>query len=304
MYEYRHLDTPWVCGPMMGELDALVELRILRTKLEQLHQTEEVAPLMSDQVTPNMSLIDEAAQDLRTRMAEQQKRMEADAFLEHRNILPASAINAAPMSLAKPVEVTRPMRLTVDNTVAGGATEKIDIFIPNDFDTSKWGILQRAAVAKLDPKSSWSKEALPTIINAIVYAEKNKLSFEEGDVYMVAGRLEKTAKARIKQAMQSGLVEYYNINTELGEKRTVPYRSGTLTGQIETHYMTTTVVVKLKAWKEPCSPYIATFDEWFNGSNPNWRERPRYMLELNALGHALERAARPSGVDSDEAPPV
>ena len=48
--------------------------------------------------------------------------------------------------------------------------------------------------------------------------------------------------------------------------------------------------------------YETTLSEWFHGPNPNWINRPQYMLRRNALSKALEEVA-PMGIEADEAPP-
>lgn len=175
------------------------------------------------------------------------------------------------------------------------------VAIPNDVDFKEWGILQRAAVAKSDVNSPWYEQQLTTIINAIVYAERLGLSFEEGDVYVVEGKIAMTAKARRKRGLSSGKVLGFTVKTEELEDMKVQYVVRQTQQTWEGKNLKTTVTMKIDGWDEPLV-YETTLKEWFKGSNPNWRDRPRYMLEENAIGHAMDRIV-PAGFSTEEAPP-
>jgi hypothetical protein len=173
-------------------------------------------------------------------------------------------------------------------------------------------IIQRAMLAKCDPCSKWCNFELPTIVNAILYAESLNLSFEQGDVYTTAkaiaqggfspGNFSQTANARIKRGYAT--VKFSAppkfIIEELAED--IPWEFSTwqgkkLTGTVKNIKLT--VMLYIEGWNEP---YIheATLKEWFDPGNPNWRSKPQHMLRLNAFGHACEMVNK-QGAPSGEA---
>jgi hypothetical protein len=196
------------------------------------------------------------------------------------------------------------LELKVESVDTVGRTHQLAVRIPNSMSTEDWGILQRAAVAKSDIKNSWAKESIPTIINAIVFADRQGLSFEEGDVYIESGRLATTAKARWKRALATGKVTSVKVETveDQGEPIEIPWKTYKESGVWKGKDLVTTVTIGVQGMSEPVV-YKAKLAEWFVGSNPNWQKRPRYMLESNALGHAAERIV-PGATTAEEAPPV
>jgi hypothetical protein len=116
------------------------------------------------------------------------------------------------------------------------------------------------------------------------------------------GRLSTTAGAKIRHAMASGKIEGYSVQITEGEEITIKYTFRQQQQEWKGPNYRVRVTVKVRGFTEPVV-YETTLREWFTGRNPNWRERPLYMLRKNALSKAMEEVA-PLGVEADEAPPI
>jgi hypothetical protein len=182
---------------------------------------------------------------------------------------------------------------------AAGKRSTLSVPLPQD---EKWGnVMLRAALLKKG--GSWKQYDLPTIIYAVVYADNLGLDIMAGDVYCAEeGRLSTTAGAKIKHAMQSGLIAGYSVEMAEGPEIEIPYQLKQQPQVWKGPNWKATITVKVKTMETPIH-YEATLKEWFTGRNPNWRDRPAYMLRKNALGKAMEEAV-PMGTEADEAPPV
>lgn len=194
-------------------------------------------------------------------------------------------------------------QISVKEVDAGGNKSSFDIALPDTRDWKlSWGVLHRAALAKKG-SSQWGAKSVAEIINAIIYADSLGLSFEQGDVYSVDGRLNTTADAKIKYALNSGKIGGYEIQVEEipGKPLKLKYKAGGAENVYETSEYVARVTVTVKGWEKPFV-YEAYLSEWFQGSNPNWRTRPKYMLGKNATSKALTMVAPMGGVGSDEAP--
>jgi hypothetical protein len=173
---------------------------------------------------------------------------------------------------------------------AGRATE---FAISLSMDDPKWGPrIQTAAILKQSPQ--WKAAAFPYIIYAVMYAENLGLDVMAGDVFDVGGRLATSNKAKIKRALASGNIEGIETTTvELdapGPDKCVAKKD-----------LECTVTVHVKGWKHPIVRR-ARLSRWYKGSNPNWRDNPEHMLEMNTTAHACEYVV-PGGTEGDEAPP-
>lgn len=183
---------------------------------------------------------------------------------------------------------------------AAGKASGFMVPVPNNIDAHGASVMLRSAILK---KTTWKAFDFPTILHAVIYADRMGLDIMAGDVYMAEeGRISTTAGAKIRHAMASGKIAGYKVEISDGPLITIPYQ---LKGKDELYKgpnLKAKVTVLVKGWDEPMT-YETTLAEWFTGRNPNWRNRPAYMLRRNALSKALEEVA-PMGVEADEAPPT
>lgn len=181
---------------------------------------------------------------------------------------------------------------------ASGAADEFSVVLPSE---GKWAdVMLRAAILK---RTTWKNFEIPTIIHAVYYADQMGLDIMAGDVYMAEGqRYSTTAGAKIRHAMSTGKIVGYKVEMKEMEPITIEYTLRSQAQKWTGKNLKATVTVKVKDWDEPMM-YETTLAEWFVGANPNWRNRPAYMLRRNALSKALEEVA-PMGVDESEAPPA
>lgn len=181
-----------------------------------------------------------------------------------------------------------------------GQTVQFAVPIPSDLNSNTASLMLRAAILK---KTTWKDKDFPTVLHAVMYADRMGLDIMAGDVYSPdGGRMSTTAGAKIRHAMQGDRVEGYEVEITEGGPIELEYSEKSEKKVFKTKELTCKVTVEVKGFKKPVV-YEAKLSEWFTGRNPNWRERPAYMLRKNALGKAMEEVA-PMGVEADEAPPL
>lgn len=181
-----------------------------------------------------------------------------------------------------------------------GTVTNFNVPVPQSLDSQSISVMLRAAILK---RTTWKDKDFPTILHAVIYADRMGLDIMAGDVYSPdGGRMSTTAGAKIRHAMSTGLIEGYDVDITEGEPIELKYSEKGVDKVFRTKELTAKVTLYVKGWKKPMQ-YTAKLSEWFTGRNPNWRERPSYMLRKNALGKAMEEVA-PMGVESDEAPPL
>lgn len=181
-----------------------------------------------------------------------------------------------------------------------GKPSALRVPVPNSLTSQEASVMLRAAILK---RTTWKDRDFPTVLHAVIYADRMGLDIMAGDVYMAEeGRLSTTAGAKIRHAMSTGRVAGYTVVITHGAPLKLKYTVKQQEQVYEGPELTATVTVNVVGWKEPLV-YEAKLSEWFTGRNPNWRTRPGYMLRKNALSKALEEIA-PMGVEADEAPPV
>ncbi len=185
---------------------------------------------------------------------------------------------------------------------AAGRPDNYNIAIPADINPNKLAVMLQVGLLKKSP--AWSKFDVPTILYAVIYAERMGLDIMAGDVYMAdEGRIATTAGAKIRHAMASGRIAGYKVEIENGEEISIKFSTKTGGDQTWTgSNLKAKVTISVQGWAAPVV-YETTLAEWFVGRNPNWRSRPAYMLRRNALSKALEEVA-PLGIEADEAPPL
>lgn len=181
---------------------------------------------------------------------------------------------------------------------ASGIASNFGVMLPN---TGKWEMVMiRAALLK---RTTWKSFDMPTILHAVLYSDQMGLDIMAGDVYMAAeGRLSTTAGAKIRHAMSGDKIIGYSVEITDGPMQEFKFTARNQDQSMKLPNYAAKVTVKVRGWDAPMI-YETTLSEWFEGRNPNWRTRPKYMLRRNALSKALEEVA-PMGVESDEAPPV
>jgi hypothetical protein len=181
---------------------------------------------------------------------------------------------------------------------AAGKSTSFSVPVPRNISSTEASVMLRAAVLK---RTTWSGKDFPTILHAVIYADRMGLDIMAGDVYTAdGGRLSTTASAKIRHAMTSGKIAGYSVTITEGPTISIPYKSNGKDCTWVGKNLKAVVSVRVVGWEEPVV-YETTLEEWFMGSNPNWRARPAYMLRRNALSKALEEVA-PMGIEADEAP--
>jgi hypothetical protein len=250
-----------------------------------------------------------------------------------KTVLPATETTTAtptqkPVSLSEALSLLPEKKLdpiaTQDNVLVipvmsvdgRGQQMKMTVVIRNDKPVLEWGVLERAAVLKTDSTSKWSEYSLATIINAIIYADRQGLSIEEGDIYIIDGKITKSANAVMKQATATGKIKDYTVRTEVKTKEgwigidenypedsviliEIPWQTQRSSGIWKGPYLRCIVTVMEKDGLYHKS--VGDLKEWFKGSNESWKARPRYMLETNTKGKAFSMV-RPGGSDLDAMP--
>ena len=183
---------------------------------------------------------------------------------------------------------------------AAGTKNSFRVPVPASITSAEASVMLRAAVLK---RTTWKAFDFPTILHAVIYADRMGLDIMAGDVYSAeGGRLSTTAGAKIRHAMSSGKIVGYTVDITIGDPISIPYKLAGKDCKWEGDNLIAKVTVHVKDWTVPVV-YETTLCEWFLGTNPNWRTRPAYMLRRNALSKALEEVA-PMGVEADEAPPL
>lgn len=183
---------------------------------------------------------------------------------------------------------------------SAGKKNALKVPVPRSLTSTEASVMLRSAILY---RTTWKGRDVPTIIHAVMYADRMGLDIMAGDVYMAEeGRLSTTAGAKIRHAMSTGRIEGYNVEITEGKPIKIKYTLKQEEKVYEGPELIAKVTVQVVGWKAPLI-YEAKLSEWFTGRNPNWRTRPAYMLRKNALSKALEEVA-PMGVEADEAPPL
>lgn len=188
--------------------------------------------------------------------------------------------------------------IKVRDVDAAGKFSDFGVALPT---TEKWQMVMiRAALLK---RTTWKSFDMPTIIHAVMYSDQMGLDIMAGDVYMATeGRLSTTAGAKIRHAMSGDKIMGYSVEFTEGAPKKFKYTARGAGEEVVIPDYGVKVTVKVRGWDAPVV-YETSLSEWFEGRNPNWRMRPKYMLRRNALSKALEEVA-PMGVEADEAPPA
>jgi hypothetical protein len=176
---------------------------------------------------------------------------------------------------------------------AAGKSITLKAPLPTTAEFARWSLLQQAIMLK---SGSWSQSPLNEIVFAIAYAQSKGLDILAGDVYSTgSGRIATSNKAKIKLALATDRIE--GIETDI---KALPEKV-TIGGQLQND-LECTAVIHVKGWKNPIVRK-ARLSRWYNARNPNWKDRPEHMLELNTVAHALEYI-NPVATEDDEAPPI
>jgi hypothetical protein len=183
---------------------------------------------------------------------------------------------------------------------AAGKSTSFMVPIPTDINSQQASVMIRTAILK---KTTWQAHAVPVILAAVMYSDRMGLDIMAGDVYMTPdGRMSTTAGAKIRHAMSTNRIKGYDVEIVPGAPITLKYTTKKGEESWTGPNLSAKVTIFVKGWSKPVT-YQATLEEWFMGTNPNWRTRPAYMLRKNALSKAMEEVA-PLGVEGDEAPPI
>jgi hypothetical protein len=196
------------------------------------------------------------------------------------------------------MDVLKPYEMRIEDYDAAGKRTELCVRMPQD--AARAEMMLRVAVLK---QTTWRQFSIPQIILADMYATRMGLDIIAGDVYAVeGGRIATTAEAKIRHAMASGRIAGYEVTITEGKEITFKYRGRGGEEIWKGPDLKAEVVVRVAGWQAPVR-YETTLGEWFVGTNPNWRNRTKYMLRHNALSKALGEVA-PLGVDTDSTPPI
>ena len=205
-----------------------------------------------------------------------------------------------PTNTTELVPVNGEYQIQISEFDAAGKRSNFMVPVPTTISSHEASVMLRSAVLK---RTTWKAFDFPTILHAVIYADRMGLDIMAGDVYSAeGGRLSTTAGAKIRHAMSSGKIEGYDVEITDGPLVKIPYQLKGKDCMWEGPNLKAKITIYVKGWQKPVT-YETTLEEWFMGSNPNWRSRPAYMLRRNALSKALEEVA-PMGVEADEAPPL
>lgn len=196
--------------------------------------------------------------------------------------------------------------LNIVDVGQGGKPETFSVQLASNTEWKTWPLMMKAAILK---KNTFKQQSIAEIVFTILYAERLGLDVIAGDVYSVDGRINTTNGAKIKYAMSSGKIEGVECVIEPilehQDKGGVyaKFKRTIRNSEIEMEDLRATVTVKVRGWEKPYI-YTAKLSEWFQGTNPNWVNRPEHMLRLNSTSHALNFICPMGSAESDEAPPV
>jgi hypothetical protein len=209
-------------------------------------------------------------------------------------------VEAAPA----PIELAT-ASMTVTDMDAMGRKTQYTVTLPTTCNYAELSLPQKIWLLKA---GRFSKLPVPLIACAIVYAaqlrEQTGANIDElqGDLYCVQNGMGEvtfnlTNKAKIKIANATGRIKGFTIVTHVLEDTPVE-----LDDCIEDHELECTVTLEVEGLSKPIVK-VQRLSEWFAPKNPNWRERPRHMLELNTYAHACEFVS-PIETGEDEVPNV
>lgn len=212
------------------------------------------------------------------------------------NIVPAPA--PAP---ATPKDLSQVSMIVTELDALGRRTE-YSVPLPTTSDYLKLSMTQKIWLLK---SGRFSGLPVPLVCCAIVYAEQIRrrtgadIDEMQGDLYAVTNSYNQitfslTNKAKIKIANATGRIKGIKINTVT---TTDPID---LDGCVEPFDLECTVVLNVAGLDSPITK-VQRLSEWFVKTNPNWKGRPRHMLELNTLAHACELVF-PTETGEDEIP--
>lgn len=159
-----------------------------------------------------------------------------------------------------------------------GIADRYMVPLPTSSNFNEWSVYQQVAMLK---SGVMDKLPIGQILFAIAYARSKGLDIMEGDVYSTGeGRIALSNKAKIKLALRTGRISSYKVAfTELPD---APGPEG-CTADYDIECTVTLGVQGLGVIQK-----VQRLSEWYMDKNPNWRTRPRHMLELNTFAHACE----------------
>lgn len=191
--------------------------------------------------------------------------------------------------------------IVVSELSSSGGRSNFSVPVPHSMTSRESSLMLQAAILK---KTSWADKPFPMVLHAVMYAERMGLDIFAGDVYSVdGGRLATTAGAKIRHAMSKDRIAGYDVEMIKGTPEFIVIPVKTKEGKVDHRVpnLKAKVTVTVKGWEKPVV-YETTIEEWYVGTNPNWKARPAYMLRRNALSKALEEIV-PMGAEPEEVPP-
>jgi hypothetical protein len=190
----------------------------------------------------------------------------------------------------------------------GGVPSTLRVEIPTGTSLEQLGrnpIWLAAALHEFDP--GWRSYDFGLTLMAVLYAQKAGLNIVAGEVYVVDGRIATDSDAKINTGRRMFPDSRVKVETTPGPIIEIPWETQKTKGiykDVNWHCKVTLYAnAEDQARDLPLVVYETDLSEWYKGANANWRARPRYALEKNALGKAYERIA-PVGCDTDEKPPA
>lgn len=192
--------------------------------------------------------------------------------------------------------------LTLENTsfeiksfdAAGNGTTYMVPF-PTSSDFAEWSIVTQVGMLKRGP---WNKLSIPDIYWGLAYAHRIGADVMKGDLFPTGdGRFGTSNKFKIRKAMETGKIKGWDVAiTDTGRA------SDKLKTCVQQTDLECTVTLDVEGLNKPIVRK-ALLSRWYKPSNPNWKDNPEHMLELNTLAHACEYIAD-TGTGPEEAPPL
>lgn len=202
-----------------------------------------------------------------------------------------AATAATPVNTAA-IELSH-AQMQVKDLDSMGRAQIYTVPMPDQEEYVNLTVAQKVWLLKSGP---WSKFTVNTVIGGLYLA--NQLSKQSGayidpmqmDVYPTGeGRYGVSNTARWKMAKATGRIRSYEAYfTDLDT--TFPTKNG------EMQDFSCTVIIEVDGMTKPIKK-TQRLSEWYNDTNPNWRNRPEHMLEQNTRGHACELITPTDGDD-------